>query len=86
MRIASRWHRHKSRASRVLINLEALAFKTASNITANEGTSRPVVFLVNGVDCSKNLRVTSGGTVMFGMKNLAVKTKVGGYIVTVRMR
>ena len=36
--IVTRWHWHESKVSRVSINLEVLAFKTASNIIANEGT------------------------------------------------
>ena len=54
----------------MLIGLEVFIFKTASDIAVNEGMeSRPVELLANGINCSKDTRVTSDITVMSSMKN-----------------
>jgi len=44
-RIIGRQHRHEGGMSGMLINLEALTFKAACNVVADEGLeARPIVF------------------------------------------
>ena len=73
--IISRWHRHERRASGMLINLEVLTSKTASNVRFNKGMeARPVVGVGNCSNHSENTRVTSDGGVVMELQNLV---KVG---------
>ena len=76
-------HRHERGASGMTINLEVLAFKTASNIRFNKGAeARPIIRMRNGSDRGKDTRVTSNSRVVVELQDLAAKAKVSGDILT----
>ena len=83
LNIVSGRHRHERGTSGMTINLEALAFKTASNIRFNKGMeARPVVRVGDGSNCGKNARVTSDSGLVVELQNLAAEAKVGSDILT----